>query len=49
MKRAFRKTGLTIVNYTTMLPLVVFLLFTNQNKELNRLVSILKTGTAEIN
>lgn len=44
MKKVFKKIGLFIVNGTTMLPLMVFLLFTSQNKELDKLFKILKSS-----
>ena len=42
MKRFTKKTAAIIINGTTMVPLMLFLLFTNQNKELDRLIGILK-------
>lgn len=46
MKRFTKKTASIIINGTTMLPLMVFLLFTNQNKELDKLIGILKESIA---
>ena len=42
MKRILKKSSLVLINGTTMLPIMVFLLFTNQNKELDKLAIILK-------
>ncbi len=42
MRKFTKKTASVIINGTTMIPLMAFLLFTNQNKELDRLIGILK-------
>lgn len=44
MKKILKKSSLVIINGTTMLRLMAFLLFTNQNKELDKLFTILKTS-----
>ncbi|MDJ0644377.1 MAG: hypothetical protein QNJ57_00200 [Flavobacteriaceae bacterium] len=44
MKKILKKSASIVINGTTMIPLMVFLLFTNQNKELDRLISILKAS-----
>ena len=46
MKKIAKKTATIVINGTTMLPLMAFLLFTNQNKELDKLLVILKESIA---
>ena len=48
MKRFTKKTASIIINGTTMIPLMIFLLFTNQSKELDRLIGILKESISII-
>ncbi len=45
MKKIFEKISLLAINYLTVLPLLFFLLFTNQSKELSKLLSVLKTSS----
>jgi len=45
MRRIFEKIGLLAINYLTVLPLVLFLIATNQNTELSKLLTVLKTST----
>lgn len=42
MKKFTKKTAAIVINGTTMVPLMLFLLFTNQNRELDKLIGILK-------
>lgn len=44
MKKFLKKSTSLIINGTTMLPLLMFLLFTNQNKEFDRLFKVLKAS-----
>ena len=43
MKGVFEKSYLLFLNYLSVLPLLFFLMVTGQNKELDRLLSIMKT------
>ncbi len=45
MKRIFKKTYLLLINYLLLSPLLMLLLFTNQNKELTKLLSVLKMSS----
>ncbi len=45
MRRIFEKVSLYAINYLTVLPLLFFLMVTNQNKELRKLVAVLKTSS----
>ncbi len=45
MRKIFEKVSLLAINYVTVLPLLFFLMATSQGKELNKLLSVLKTGS----
>ena len=45
MKRLFKKLCLLTINYTCILPLLFFLVATNQINEMNELVSALKVSS----
>ena len=45
MKKIVTKISINFINYVIALPLLALLLFTNQNKELSKLLSVLKTST----
>ncbi|MET2985951.1 hypothetical protein [Aureibaculum conchae] len=45
MKKRITKLCINFVNYLIALPLLALLLFTNQNEEMTRLLTLLKTST----
>jgi len=45
MTTLLKRMSLLAINYITILPLLFFLIATNQNKELSKLLSILKTSS----
>jgi len=44
MKKVLKKISLFIVNYTLSMPLLMIMLFTNQNKELSKLLTVLRAS-----
>ncbi|MCB0460652.1 MAG: hypothetical protein KDC74_11665 [Flavobacteriaceae bacterium] len=48
MKKIFTKSIMLIVNVIYMLPLTLLLLFTNQNREIDKLFNEFKTSMEEI-
>jgi len=46
MKTIIKKMSLLTINYLTVLPLLLLLITTNQNKELDRLLSVLKASSS---
>ncbi|MBJ2174869.1 hypothetical protein JBL43_11520 [Aureibaculum sp. A20] len=45
MKKRVAKLSIRFINYMIALPLLALLLFTNQNKEMSKLLMVLKTST----
>jgi len=45
MRKIFERIVLLAINYLTVLPLLFFLIFTSQGKELSKLLSVLKTSS----
>ncbi|WP_162497541.1 hypothetical protein [Aureibaculum marinum] len=45
MKKRIVKISIRFINYLIALPLLALLLFTNQNEEMTRLLTILKSST----
>jgi len=46
MKTIIKKMSLLAINYLTVLPLLLLLITTNQNKELDKLLSVLKASSS---
>ena len=44
MKKVLKNTSLFIVNYTLSFPLLMIMLFTNQNKELSKFLTVLRAS-----
>lgn len=45
MKKVFSKISLLVISYVSIIPLMCFLFFTNQNKEMEKLVTVIRTST----
>ncbi len=45
MRERITKASISAINYLIALPLLALLLFTNQNEEMSKLLTILKTST----
>ena len=45
MRNLFKKIGLFVINYLSVLPLLFLLMVTNQSKEMGKLLTILKAGS----
>lgn len=44
MKKRITKISISFINYLIAFPLLALLLFTNQNKELTKLLTVLRTS-----
>ena len=45
MKIVFSKISLLVISYMSILPLMCFLFFTNQSKEMDKLITVIRTST----